>query len=136
MAKDPKATIAYWERHPESFAARTYARMVAGEWVTSADAVAEGINGSNVSQVVAVLHKAGLPVETKSAGYSNAKTYRLRPRRGTRVDREVQGVTHPALGAVLTVRALALDAAGDLTVHLSNGNGAGWVATITGHVGP
>ena len=63
-----RQTVDYWERHPDSFPARLYARMLAGEWVTSDDAVAEGKNGSNVSQQIMVMRQAGLPVQSKSTG--------------------------------------------------------------------
>jgi hypothetical protein len=98
-----------------------------------------GVSGSILGQVISVLRQAGYKIERDHMGGGRFR-FRVKTghtpaaRRSTRVAREDAGVTHPQLGATLTVRALALDERGDLTVHLSNGHHA-WTATITGHVG-
>jgi hypothetical protein len=117
--------------------------MLAGQWVSTEDARAIGAAPTIVTQVHQRLTAAGYAVEVgtrEDAASRNAKQYRVKAgrrapaQRSTRVAREDAGVTHPQLGATLTVRALALDERGALTVHLSNGHHA-WTATITGHVG-
>jgi hypothetical protein len=133
---DAEATVARWRTDPErSNVAMVGARILSGEWTTAAWVVNEvGAAASTLSQVAATLRAAGYKVETQSAG-GNAKAYRVKAaKRRATVTAEHAGITHPQLGAVLTVRALALDEGGNLVVHLSNGSHA-WTAAITGHVG-
>ena len=132
------------------------ARLMLGETLTATDARALGIIGGNLGHAARTLELAGWKIERADIG-GNAKSFRVSkapadapavtpppaqpantPNRsgGTRrnVRAEQAGETHPALGAKLTVRALALDERGRLVVHLSNGTGAAWQAMITGHV--
>jgi hypothetical protein len=131
---DAARTVELWQENPErSITAALGVRMLAGDWVTSEDAVELGGSPTLVTQAHQTLTAAGYSVEVGNRG-GNARQYRVKAaRRKARVEREDAGVTHPQLGAVLTVRALALDERGNLIVHLSNGNKA-WAATITGHV--
>lgn len=130
--------VARWQAEPDrSVTAQLGVRMLAGEWTTAADAAELGGSTALMGTVVKALKNAGYTVDVASAG-GNAKRYRVKPTRGRakRVGVEHAGTSHPQLGAVLTVRALALDEAGQLVVQLSNGNGSGWLAQITGHVEP
>jgi hypothetical protein len=154
VAKNPAATVEYWNKNPDSVVAVLGLRMLAGEW-TQADDVPAGRSKSLLGQTVGVLRAAGYDVETMRAptGGGNRRAFRVRqvgerktgaragllgPPRGrvasAPVAVENAGTTHPQLGAKLTVRALALDDRGHLVVHLSNGHGAAWAARITGHV--
>jgi hypothetical protein len=133
---DAEATVRRWQENPErSNSAIIGGRILSGEWTTAEWVGAEvGVSHSMLSQVVTTLRAAGFKVEEKRTGTGNAKQYRVRTaKRRAKVDAEHAGITHPQLGAVLTVRALALDEGGNLVVHLTNGHAA-WTAAITGHV--
>ena len=128
-------TIERWRDQPDGSATAVLGlRMLAGEWITSADATELGASTSLVGSVCKQLRKAGYTVAAKSAG-GNARAFRVAAKGARRkTTAEAEGVTYPALGAHLTVRALALDDGGNLVVQLSNGTGAAWTARITGHV--
>ena len=137
-ADNAAATVKRWQRNAEAPTSHTAVlglRMLAGEWTSSADAIEGGASGGLVTQVCTVLRAAGYTVQEQARG-GNGKAFRIKPTRGQAkaVRREQAGTSHPQLGAVLTVRALALDEGGALVVHLSNGNGSAWLAQITGHV--
>lgn len=148
--------IGKWATEATSGTAILGARLMLGDTLTAADAVAVGVIGGNLGHAARTLELAGWKIERADIG-GNAKSFRVSkapadaptvtpppaqpantPNRsgGTRrnVRAEQAGETHPALGAKLTVRALALDERGRLVVHLSNGTGAAWQAMITGHV--
>ena len=137
------ATVRRWQKKPTgSNTARLGTAMLAGQWTSAKDAVGLGASGSIAGQARMVLVAAGYELETQPTGPYGVKGYRvagrdgrgLKARRTAAVATEAAGTTHPALGAHLTVRALALDADGQLVVHLSNGNGSAWTAHLTGHV--
>jgi hypothetical protein len=132
------ATVERWQRKPGTSTASVFgSRMLRGEWVTAAELEESGASASNLSQITKTLKTAGYKVEHETMpGTNGAMRFRVKAKaaRKAAVEREDAGVTHPQLGAVLTVRALALDERGELVVHLSNGKAA-WTATITGHVG-
>lgn len=132
-------TVARWQAQPDRGPTAVLgARMLAGEWVGSADAVALGAAQTVANQVRTTLKAAGYKLESQSAGPAGRKAYRVKAARKAPTRRhvaaEAEGTTYPALGAHLTVRALALDEGGNLVVHLSNGTGAAWAAHLTGHV--
>jgi hypothetical protein len=115
-----------WRREPErSKSARLGAAMLAGQWTTRADA-----GGANtlLSQTVNTLRVAGYDVEKEHIGNNQ---YRYRVAGSSRPARPPERA--PALGAVLTVRALAMADDGSLTMHLTNGAGA-WAVTVDGYV--
>jgi hypothetical protein len=144
MPKQPNTqaaqTVARWQAQPDRGPTAVLgARMLAGEWVGSADAIALGSSGTVANQVRTTLKAAGYKLESQSAGPAGRKAYRVKPGGPAKQQRrpvatEAEGTTYPALGAHLTVRALALDEGGNLVVHLSNGTGAAWAARLTGHV--
>jgi hypothetical protein len=130
--------IAKWQADPTaSMAAQLGAAIMAGEWTGTDEARAIGAHSSNLNQVVAVLRAAGIALAMQKRAYG-AKAYRAKTTGGpgtrTKVVAEHAGLTHPHLGAVLTVRALALDEDGELVMQVSNGTG-GWLVKVTGHVG-
>jgi hypothetical protein len=136
--KDDAATVAKWLATPEDERGATAAlgaRMVAGEWTGPTEADALGVSHSMTTQAAKRLEAAGYRVERKRGLGSRVKAGRAKAAsKAAPVRAEVAGVTHPPLGATLTVRALAFDAEGQLVMSLSNGTGA-WTARITGHVG-
>ena len=124
------ALVSKWASDPDaSKASRIAAALMSGEWLTAAE-TAERFEcaSSMLSQGVQIMRRAGLNVVSRPAGTSGLMSYSVdssRPaRRSKRVDDEQAGVTHPNLGAVLTVRALVLDSQGDLVMQLSNGKGS------------
>jgi hypothetical protein len=101
--------------------------------------------------VVTDFKRAGWHVETRKVRFSNGrKSYRARPPSGRRhlpaeapapaevMDRRSRPTvlangSHPALGAQLQVKILALTDDG-LVMHLSDGTGGAWQCLITGHL--
>jgi isoaspartyl peptidase/L-asparaginase-like protein (Ntn-hydrolase superfamily) len=131
-------TVAKWQAKPEAtMASRLGSAIMAGEWTDVHSARAIGAKSSNLNQVVDVLRAAGIALATQNRSHG-AKAYRAKAARGASTKRTVvaeqAGLTHPHLGAVLTVRALALDEDGELVMQVSNGTG-GWLVKVTGHVG-
>jgi hypothetical protein len=106
--------------------------MLSGQWTTREDA---GGAKTLLSQTVSTLRLAGYRVEKEHVGNS---VYRYRvadvaPHAPASSSRTARPERAPALGAVLTVRALAMADDGSLTMHLTNGSGA-WAVTVDGYV--
>jgi hypothetical protein len=107
--------------------------MLAGRWTSREDA---GGGKTLLSQTVSTLRLAGYRVEKEHLG-NMVYHYRVAdvatahaPASSSRTARPERA---PALGAVLTVRALAMADDGSLTMHLTNGSGA-WAVTVDGYV--
>jgi hypothetical protein len=110
--------------------ARLGARMLSGQWTTRADA---GGAKTLLTQTVNTLRMAGYDVEKEHVG-NMVYRYRVAPAHATAgSSRTARPERAPALGAVLTVRALAMADDGSLTMHLTNGSGA-WAVTVDGYV--
>ena len=129
-------TVRRWQQGAESHTADMGRRMLAGEWI-GRDEVEPGA-ATMLSQVVAKLRLAGFKVaerRTPGATDSRLKQWQVNPdlHAPVRVEREAAGLTHPELGAVLTVRALAMTDDGELAMTLSNGSQS-WSAVITAHL--
>ena len=140
-----RATADKWRNNPNGGAtAALGAAILGGQWTSRNDAEAAGVATSVVGQVVAQLRTAGYDVETKVDGPYGLKAYRVATAeaastkgvRRTDIDdgRHDPTPTHPPVGAKVVVKAVALGARGALVVHLSDGNGNAWAATITGYV--
>jgi hypothetical protein len=123
-----------WRANPDkSNMATLGAAMLGGKWTGRHDAEALGVSTSVVGQAVAKLRTAGYNVETQPAGPNGLTAYRVGGEAATS-NGHGPTPTHPPVGAKVTVRAVALGARGALVVHLSDGNGNAWAATITGYV--
>jgi hypothetical protein len=129
-----RLVVENWRAKPDrSVTSQIGSSLLNGEWLTSHDVDEQwgGASNSMLAQVVSTLRLAGEHVVERDAGPNGLHAYSVSS--SQLVQRESAGVTHPQLGAVLTVRALVLDESGDLIVSLSNGSQA-WSAKITGHV--
>jgi hypothetical protein len=132
-----------WLADPDaSMTATLGARMLRGEWVSTDDGAAVGAGATVVGQAVAALRRAGYDVEEDQPFGNRRKTYRVRP--GSEPSANGHSIVgpvgasemiHPPVGSKVTVRAVAMGARGALEVHLSDGNGHAWTATVTGYVG-
>jgi hypothetical protein len=130
------ATADKWRANPDASATATLgAALLRGQWTTRDDAEALGVATSIVGQVVATLRAAGYDVESKPAGPSGLKAFRVGGTPAT-TNGHAPTATHPPVGAKVVVKAVAMGARGALVVHLSDGNGNAWAATITGYVEP
>ena len=134
------ATVDKWRANPSaSGTAAIGAAMLGGQWTTADDAAALGISTSIVGQVVAKLRTAGYDIATQPAGPSGLLAYRVAGSEAASTNGNGghgPTATHPPVGAKVVVKAVAMGARGALVVHLSDGNGNAWAATITGYVEP
>lgn len=128
-------TVRKWQQGAESKSADIGRRMLAGEWIGRGD-VDSATEATLLSQVAQKLRLAGFKIaerRTPDATDSRLKQWRVSPDAPVKVERETAGLTHPELGAVLTVRALAMTDDGELAMTLSNGSQS-WSAVITAHL--
>ena len=128
--------VEIWRSHPaSSIRAAVASAILRGEWVGPKEAAALGASGSVFSQTVTILRDAGIALSIQKRAYGG-KAYRARPadapaRGRPRVPPEAEGAAYPALGTVLTVRALILATDGRTEVALTDGNGGAWTAHLT-----
>lgn len=137
------ATVVRWQQSgAKTVTAKLGRRMLKGDWTSRDDALKLGGSIALLSQVCMKLRQAGYEVEGAPVGdgaHQRLMQYRVAgkaqgpPAKSEVVKREVKGLTHPELGSVLTVRALAMTDDGELAMQLSNGTQM-WSATITGHL--
>lgn len=126
----PAERVSFWLAHPDASIRARLASDMFRRFVGQHDAKALGASNSIFAQTVNLVRDAGFSLDEEPRPYGGT-AYRVRT--GPPITTTRPGTAHPELGAVLTVRALALSADG-LVVQLSAGNGSGWTAVITGYV--
>lgn len=135
-----KATyrVQKWKENPEASVTSVVAsRILDGTWTGSAEVEEQGANPSILTPIKKTLILAGYHIEerTPEGMPANAREYRVNgnaPRRRT-VGRERTGTTHPEVGSMVLVRAVAIDETGELALTIA-GNAGAWNVRIIAHM--